>query len=277
MPGTSQIRPRPRRRSPGLSGILALIISAIAAPGLVCVSAGGAITAEETSMEIAPGAEVRVEARNARLRFVSSETGQFRARGELANPSRVNYFVQPTIAETPAPGVVVNAVIPDQYVPRARAIITLAVPDGVEITVDGINTSVSADGLSGVTADIRTDQGNVTLDNVSGELTVRTANGTVRMDGVEGIFDVRSQQGSINLAGVPDPTQRSRLETENGSILADVSGAPGARVEAHTERGVILIADGSQPLSGTDLQASMGEGDVTLELRTANGLINILP
>jgi DUF4097 and DUF4098 domain-containing protein YvlB len=111
--------------------------------------------------------------------------------------------------------------------------------------------------------------GAITIEDVTGKITLRTNDGSVRASRVGGEIFVRSGDGAIRI----DRAEGSLdLETEDGSIT--VSAKP-TTLRARTSDGTIRLEVGADSVMSTDWDVQTGDGSVVLTLPSAfNGVLD---
>jgi DUF4097 and DUF4098 domain-containing protein YvlB len=127
------------------------------------------------------------------------------------------------------------------FSPSAR--LRIALPRQSQLIAKSNDGSISIEDVTGKIT-LTTGDGSVRATRVSGELMVRSGDGAIRMDGVEGKLDLETDDGSI--AGEAKPSVL-RAHTGDGSI----------RIEVHAD---------SQMTEDWDVQTS--DGSVVLTLPT---------
>jgi hypothetical protein len=255
--------------------VVALSLVSIAA---VCVSKGGDVEFVQDTTLVNKDLTLVIEATRASIEIFKGEPGTVITQVEAGNRTKVVHRVRPGTF-VPTSRLLIETFIPVKYAPRSRAIVRLWIPDGTELEVNGDDVFVEISGpLAGtiaVNGVITLTEGDATLTDVVGNFSITTGLGGITLNHVEGEFDAETERGSIFFRGAPTPDEISRLETGAGSIYADVIKVSDPAVSATAARGVILLHDGKRPLSGTDISVSPTDGAASLELVTANGIIDI--
>lgn len=106
---------------------------------------------------------------------------------------------------------------------------------------------------------VRTDDGNVSVDNVKGNLQFETADGEVSLRGVEGSVHADTHDGNVDVNGRFDVLN---LHTGDGNIDAEVNAG-----SAPQPRWLLRSGDGNIRLKlpanlGADLDAQSGDGEI---------------
>ena len=130
--------------------------------------------------------------------------------------------------------------------------------------------------LGNVTGD--TTNGNISVENVGGEVSMKSENGAITATGLRGSFSLSTKNGSIN-ANCTDSAGDGRLHTTNGSITLELPRSADALIDADTTVGRIssnLPANKTNKgVVGETLEAKLGAGSHHLEARTTNGSIRL--
>ena len=257
---------------------LAVMLISLVSISAVCVSKGGDVEIVEEVTLVNEDLKLVIEATRANIELFRGEPGSVITQGEFGNRPKIVHRVRPG-AILPTSFLLIETHIPLQYAPRARATVRIWVPDGTEIEVNGDNVSVEISGPGpdsiAVNGVITLTKGDVTFTDVSGNFEITTEIGGITLNRVTGEFDAATGRGSIFFRGAPTESAVSRIKTGGGSIYADLTGAPGLAVSAEAGRGAILLHDGKDPISGTNITVSPEDGAAALELVTANGIIDI--
>lgn len=125
--------------------------------------------------------------------------------------------------------------------------------------------------------------GPVRLEGIEGALTIRHEQGSVEVSGAAASVEVEIQNGDIQVdfERVP-PNATVTLRTDNGSIQVGLPKDASVSLDARTNVGAIRTGDlvfsdeRFTPLNaGGRYNAEMGDGEVSVELRTENGSITV--
>jgi DUF4097 and DUF4098 domain-containing protein YvlB len=140
--------------------------------------------------------------------------------------------------------------------PTAR--LRVAVPRASTLQVKTDDGSISVEDVSGRIV-LRTSDGNVTASRVSGEVEVRTDDGAIRMQDASGKLDLDTRDGSIVLDARPSVL---RAKTGDGSIRVQL-----AAETAMTDNWDLTTSDGSVTLTlpssfDAELDAETNDGSV---------------
>ena len=135
----------------------------------------------------------------------------------------------------------------------------------------------------GTTLRILLKNGNVTLTDLEGPVTVNGENGNVRIAGAGAAVEVETRNGSIAVGMTRlAPDAVVRLATVNGDLTLALPPDASARVEARTNAGEIraeglVFADRSlDPVgAGGRFHGRLGSGGAVVELKTENGNVTM--
>ena len=139
--------------------------------------------------------------------------------------------------------------------------LVVSVPTGSDLIVRTGDGSIRVDHVSGK-VELRSSDGSVTGRDLSGDVVAHTEDGSIRLEGVDGKCDVASDDGSIAVQG---RLEGLRVSTEDGSVV--VRAAAGSKMardwNLSTGDGsmVLYLADGL----GADLDAEARDGSVKLD------------
>lgn len=125
---------------------------------------------------------------------------------------------------------------------------------------------------------LKTTNGDVNADGITGTFTVDTSNGTIHASGLEGGASVQATNGEIRLDFAKLSDQPVRVETTNGAISVRLPKDGNARLSARVTNGAIETGD--LPLkmleqSHRRVDATLGTGGPDVRLETTNGLITV--
>jgi hypothetical protein len=134
----------------------------------------------------------------------------------------------------------------------------ISVPRTLGLSLDGMYTDISVDGVSG-SVDAETLQGDVTIKGGGGSVKASTTTGKLLVQGAQGKIDAETAAGEIRFLDVVGDVV---AESAGGDILFE--NAKAASVDVGTTGGRIRY-DGSMTKTGTYLFGSYG-GPVTLVL-----------
>ncbi|MCJ7805992.1 MAG: DUF4097 domain-containing protein [Clostridia bacterium] len=165
--------------------------------------------------------------------------------------------------------------------------------DSAQVTVS-YEIKVPEDLVIGI---IECSNGNINIDNVTGNPDISTSNGTIIVNGVNGIVSARSSNGSLTITGVKSlgnlRTSNGNIEAElfilhddleigtsNGSVSLALSTDLQADIEANTSNGTISASNlniVAAELEQASLVGTMNGGGNKITIKTSNGSINLVP
>jgi DUF4097 and DUF4098 domain-containing protein YvlB len=131
---------------------------------------------------------------------------------------------------------------------------------------------------AGLKLTVRTENGSVTLRDVSGTLTAATTNGGVRGSNLSGSVSAHAVNGGlvIDVAQVAGPID---IDVVNGGIRLDIPSDAKADIDAHTVNGGVAI-DRALSLSGGEqgrsrITGALNGGGAKISASTVNGGVRI--
>lgn len=148
---------------------------------------------------------------------------------------------------------------------RDRAVISIAVPSSIPVSV----ATVSAEGM------VSGSGGHTTLKTVSGSLLADATNGTLSADTVSGEIIARNHRGQLNAKSVSGDVTVSgdvesiRAATVSGDLSFDITGAPRELVSTSVSGALTVRIPESQ---GIDLKATSTSGSITLDDERHTGI-----
>lgn len=142
--------------------------------------------------------------------------------------------------------------------PRIDLIVT--VPEGLSIAAMSANGKVTADLTAPEMITAETENSNI-------EITCEQTNG----------FDVSTTNGDVELEC--ETAAEAVVETSNGNVVIELPQTAEPAVDLETANGDISVGafDAGSVTAGSSVEASIGAGAVTIEVKTANGNITLRP
>lgn len=122
-----------------------------------------------------------------------------------------------------------------------------------------------------------TSNGSIRLTNVDGYVSATTSNGSIHIEGCRGVAGARTSNGNI-VADITGLREDVELRSSNGSVNAYLVTDLSANISLATSNGRVsaehenLVVSTS---SRTSLTGQVGEGGMTLRMRTSNGNVNV--
>lgn len=124
--------------------------------------------------------------------------------------------------------------------------------------------------------ELETSGGTIRISEARGEIEAETSGGNIRVSEVDGHVEAETSGGGIEVRWRSSPG--GQLRTSGGSIDVAIPAGSGLDLEAHTSGGRISI-DGAFELEGdvspSEVDARLGGGGESLELRTSGGGIRV--
>ena len=136
------------------------------------------------------------------------------------------------------------------------AILTVTVPAGTSVELDGVETSFTVEGIAG-SVEISTVEGDVTATGGSGEVSASSIEGDVVVSGVRGRLDASSVDGDVRVRDVA--TGPVNVSTVDGAI--DLENVNATRVEANTVDGDVYFS--GQLQGGGEYRLQSHDGNIT--------------
>ncbi|MFJ8665097.1 DUF4097 family beta strand repeat-containing protein [Streptomyces sp. NPDC093600] len=183
-----------------------------------------------------------------------------------------------------------------------RAVVSVAVPAGVDVEVGVVGAGAVVSGIRGRT-DIRGVTGDTTLVGISGPVRAETVSGSLEAQSVTGALRINSVTGDVTViegAGASvkaetvsgdmvidlDPGHREgppadiRLSSVSGEVAIRLPHPADARVEANTTSGAVSNAFDDLRVGGQwgakSITGTLGTGRGTLKATTLSGSIALL-
>lgn len=127
--------------------------------------------------------------------------------------------------------------------------------------------------------DLKSTNGGIAIENVSGAIAFRTTNGGIHLTDLSGDVRGRTTNGgiSVDLAGDRWEGDGLDVETTNGGIKVSIPGDYNARLETGTVNGGMEI-DFPVTVQGRinrKIEATLGDGGTTIRVFTTNGGVKI--
>ena len=125
---------------------------------------------------------------------------------------------------------------------------------------------------------MRTSNGKIVLDKISGDFNIVTSNGGVAITQASGSFNVETKNGRIKFEGKLASGGSNKMTTSNGSVEIKLQGTPSVKLDASTSNGSInteypILT--SSPGDKHHLVGIIGAGEAELLVRTSNGSVAI--
>ena len=144
-------------------------------------------------------------------------------------------------------------------------------------TIQSTNGRISAERMKGG-LDATTTNGRITLEECEGALTANSTNGSIGVENARGSIDAESTNGTISYSGEMIGGGENRLKTTNGRINVKLQGDRSLKIDASCRIGKIsssLPGVAASGMLGQKLEATLGDGEAELFIRTSNGSVSI--
>lgn len=130
--------------------------------------------------------------------------------------------------------------------------------------------------------DLHASNGAITISDVRGDISAQTSNGAIRLTGLGGNVRARTSNGSAHATVTGSRWEGEGLSvvTANGAARLDLPESINARLRVGTRNGSVNV-DFPITVQGTlsgrtrDIEATLGSGGPTLEVRTSNGSVRV--
>lgn len=154
--------------------------------------------------------------------------------------------------------------------------VEISLPSSIFIELLSVNGSITANGhKNGL--EIRTTNGQIQLDQTSGDAFLKTTNGAITVTGHEGNVTGKALNGEI-YANVLMPLSDGNccFETLNGKITVCVPQTVGAKLFMKTVNGLVKIKELAADLETKHLrllEGTLGDGSGSIHLSSVNGAV----
>lgn len=153
----------------------------------------------------------------------------------------------------------------------------LKVPEDVLIgMIEGLNGNITVEEVTG-NPQITTSNGTVTVSGVNGIVSALSSNGNITVTGVKSLGDLITSNGNIT-AELPLLHENLEIETSNGSISLALAATLETDLEVRTSNGT--ISTGNLNIAATAheqtlLDGNMNGGGYKISIATSNGSIEL--
>lgn len=158
------------------------------------------------------------------------------------------------------------------------------VPRGVRLRFDEISTASGDVSIENVTGDVETEtaSGDVRVADVTGKIEASSASGDVEVENVAGEVSAETASGNVDVR-IKELTGNGDLKfsTASGNVSVAVPGNTNADVEMQTMSGSVkndfgLQVERPQYGPGASIEGRIGSGGRNLKLSTASGNVELL-
>lgn len=286
-----------------------IAIFAVAASGCVInLDADQVVVREEKQFKVGPGAEVTLDTFDGSIQVQSWNQAEVRVEIEKRGPDRdVAAALEVKSSqdgnrirvEAPNPRVARELIGFGNYSgPSVSFIVRL--PQNVTLTAVTRDGSIAVDKVTG-TVNLRSGDGSIKANAVSGDLTAHTSDGSLSLSDVNGRLSLESGDGSIHVQGRFDDLHVKTgdgsitieagdgsamkddwdISTGDGSISFQIPRAFNAEVDASSNDGRVrsdidgLTASNDDDDDRGTLRGRLGSGGHTVTLRSGDGSITV--
>ncbi len=155
---------------------------------------------------------------------------------------------------------------------------TVTVPRAIDLDLKTVNGRVDVDDVSGA-VDAKTTNGRIGLTAIVGAIQARTTNGNIELSDLLGPVETKTTNGKIKVAlsGTGDEPHDIRAKTTNGGIEVTLPKGLKARLKASTVNGRI---ETDFPVTvtgrfGKSVDGVINGGGRLIQLKTVNGSIQL--
>ncbi|MBW6463037.1 MAG: DUF4097 family beta strand repeat-containing protein [Bacillota bacterium] len=144
--------------------------------------------------------------------------------------------------------------------------------------IDCSNGNIILENVSG-NPELTTSNGSINATRVNGIVKADSSNGNITATGVRGLAGLKTSNGNI-LAELPQLHENLEIKTSNGSISLLLSPSLSVDLDAKTSNGSISISNlniDTALFERTHLSGEMNGGGLRITLETSNGSIELAP
>lgn len=163
-----------------------------------------------------------------------------------------------------------------RVVGNSGAAIELRVPADAELDLGTSNGEITIDDVTGDVT-VNTSNGRIEVSRGTGSIDLQTSNGAIEIDATQALVQAHTSNGAIDFAGTLRDGAHS-LETSNGAIVITLPTDAQFRIDADTSNGNVrsefpLTISGSR---NNELHGSVGDNPgVSITAHTSNGSIDL--
>ncbi len=258
-----------------LIAALAGLITVLAACGGGSATPAPTDETREASYGLAAGARLTLRAENGSVVVRKSATERLTLTSTLHRPAGIQYFVLPTGNE-PHQELLISAMLRPGGPGNASSEFTLAVPDGITLTINTTNGTVDVNGVALGDTALNTTNASVTVSASKADFTINTSNGKLTVGESEGTFWTQTTNSPVEISGVVLPGRSNRFKTTNSPITVSLRGSPDLKVTVNVAGGNADVT-GAEPAgqSGGFPVYRYGVGSGSLEIETTNGDVKV--
>ncbi len=241
-----------------------------------CTFGGSKTEVRESSFQVRESPRLVIRNRNGNVTVNSSiDQRTVDVIATLSNPDRVDYRAEQV-------GNMVEVTVKVHsgfrlFGKSGGANIEVAVPENIDLDLKSDNGRIAAENITGLVS-TETSNGRITLDGITGSASAMTSNGKIEIGRFRGELKAQTSNGAIDFEGALSPGSDNRLSTSNGGVSVTFVDTAGVELDATTSNGTVtsgLAITTSGTINEKHLIGTIGNGESTLEIRTANGSITI--
>ncbi len=241
---------------------------------------------EHLSAPMAPGGEFATELTNGSIAVTAGDAegcrvvAAVRARAATEELAR-EYAENTAVSLVPADGRLLVQVEQPRVAPQGNVSVDLRVevPEETNLDLRTQNGPVEVSGIRGQ-VDATTRNGQISVSDTAGPLTLRSTNGPLVASGIAGDADLSTRNGFVTVTYQPEAPSPERilLWTQNGNVELTPPRELSAQVEMHTRNGRVRC-DVPIQLSRSErrhAEGVVGSGEGRVSLTTTNGSVRLL-
>lgn len=272
--------PSRRRFLAGTAAVGAAALAGCLASGDVALTTGS----RGETVTVADGTVLEVFAHNGDVRVVPADnrSDKLAVASRIATTGTGSAFERARIEveERDDDRLVVRAVVDPSDAPFAPSVVhdvNVRVPDGV--TVERVTTQNGEVDVEDVTGDVHASSlnGRVSVSGVDGVVVAESSNGDVRVRGTRGVARATTTNGGVDVE-VAALDADGEYRSANGDVVVRVDPALAARVDLETGNGEVRVRGVDLDRSVDDrrrVRGRMGAGGYRIRARTANGDVTL--
>ena len=249
-----------------LSAVLALTVS------IACEQVTPESVTRTNTFTVPAEYVLEIEAFNGSVEIAVAEGDSLEVTAEIQQPGDVEYTA---VLDGQTVRLLATA-IRTRTDPSPGVALKITAPVGATLNVTATNGDVTSAGV-GVGGTLKTSNGTIRLEEVTGDFDLNSSNGAIELDRVIGTFQGATSNGRIEFDGELTEGTTSELQTSNGTIDVFIGSEANVRLNAETSNGLVDVVYelDDATISDEHVEGTLGTGAATLILRTSNGDINI--
>jgi DUF4097 and DUF4098 domain-containing protein YvlB len=162
---------------------------------------------------------------------------------------------------------------------NVSADVTIRLPAGVSMEIDSVNGAISVDGNTGPLS-VDSTNGRIEITRQHGPTEVDSTNGEIQIESLAGSVHTSTTNGRVSIRATPAAEDRVRATSVNGAIDIRLPATVAATVKASTANGSVRFEPGEATIGNVDqkrnrLVAELNGGGCPIEAETTNGQISI--